>query len=101
MAAADHDHAREEFLAEAQELVEGLSRDVLQLEQEQRDGQGSPELLNDLFRSVHTLKGLSGMFDYRELGRLSHVLEDLLEQLRMDRVRVTPSVLDLLFQGVE
>jgi two-component system chemotaxis sensor kinase CheA len=101
MAAADHDHAREEFLAEAQELVEGLSRDVLQLEQEQRDGQGSPELLNDLFRSVHTLKGLSGMFDYRELGRLAHVLEDLLEQLRMDRVRVTPSVLDLLFQGVE
>ena len=89
MAGGDQQQAREEFLAEAQELVETLSRDVLQLEQEQRDGTPDPDLLNDLFRGVHTLKGLSGMFDYRELGRLAHVVEDLLEQLRMDRLALT------------
>ena len=101
MPGADNDHAREEFLAEAQELVEALSRDVLQLEQEQREGTQNAELLNDLFRAVHTLKGLSGMFDYRELGRLAHVLEDLLEQLRMERVELSEMALDLLFQGIE
>jgi two-component system chemotaxis sensor kinase CheA len=101
MAAGDQDVAREEFLAEAQELVETLSRDLLQLEQEQRDGAPSADLLNDLFRGVHTLKGLSGMFDFRELGRLAHAVEDLLDQLRMDRVALNQPALDLLFQGVE
>ena len=90
MAAGEQDQAREQFLAEAQELVEGLSRDVLHARAGAAGREPNPELLNDLFRGVHTLKGLSGMFDYREVGRLAHVLEDLLEQLRMGRVALTP-----------
>jgi two-component system chemotaxis sensor kinase CheA len=101
MPADRHDHARDEFLAEAQELIEALSRDLLLLDQGQRGGEPSPELLNDLFRAVHTLKGLSGMFGFAVLARLAHVLEDLLEHLRMGRAELSPAALDLLFQGVE
>src|SRR3977135_4413546 len=43
MPSGSHDHAREEFLAEAQELVEGLSRDLLVLDQDRRGGEPSPE----------------------------------------------------------
>ncbi len=97
----DGDKARDEFLAEAQELIETLSRDLLILDEGQRHGQRTPEAVNDLFRGVHTLKGLSGMFGFERLGRLSHVLEDLLEDLRLGRVELTQPVLDVLFEGVE
>jgi two-component system, chemotaxis family, sensor kinase CheA len=96
-----NDLGREEFLTEAQELVERMSRDLLLLDQAQRAGETHPEVLNDLFRGVHTLKGLSGMFGFHGLGRLAHILEDLLEHLRMGRAEVGTAALDVLFQGIE
>jgi two-component system chemotaxis sensor kinase CheA len=95
------DRAREEFLAEAQELIETLSRDLLLLDSGLKQGHRNPETVNDLFRGVHTLKGLSGMFGFDTLGRMSHVLEDLLENLRLGRVELNQQVLDVLFEGVE
>lgn len=97
----DGDRAREEFLAEAQELIETLSRDLLMIDEGQKSGQRNPEALNDLFRGVHTLKGLSGMFGFDRLGRLSHILEDLLEDLRLGRIEMSQLVLDVLFEGIE
>jgi two-component system chemotaxis sensor kinase CheA len=97
----DGERAREEFLAEAQELIESLSRDLLLLDAGIKQGVRSPETVNDLFRGVHTLKGLSGMFGFERLGRMSHVLEDLLEDLRLGRVELTQQVLDVLFEGVD
>ena len=93
--------AEQEFLAEAQELVEGMSRDLLLLEQSMRDGEPSAELLNGLFRGVHTLKGLSGMFGFNTVGRLAHVLEDLLDHVRLGRATLDSDTMDVLFQGVE
>src|SRR5262245_63597749 len=66
-----------------------------------KSGVRNPETVNDLFRGVHTLKGLSGMFGFETLGRMSHVLEDLLENLRLGRVELNQQVLDVLFEGVE
>lgn len=97
----DQSRAREEFLAEAQELVENLSRDLLVLDEHQKNGQPSPDTLNDLFRGVHTLKGLSGMFGFEAIGKLAHVMEDLLEDLRLGRVELSQNALDVLFEGVE
>ena len=97
----DGERAREEFLAEAQELIETLSRDLLMLDAGIKSGQRNPETVNDLFRGVHTLKGLSGMFGFEQLGRMSHVLEDMLEDLRLGRVELTQQVLDVLFEGVD
>ena len=73
MAGGGRSDAENEFLAEAQELVEAMSRDLLLLDQSLREGEPSPELLNGLFRGVHTLKGLSGMFGFNTVGRLAHV----------------------------
>jgi two-component system chemotaxis sensor kinase CheA len=97
----DGDRAREEFLAESQELIETLSRDLLVLDSALKQGHRNPETVNDLFRGVHTLKGLSGMFGFDALGRMSHVLEDLLENLRLGRIEMSQQVLDVLFEGVE
>src|SRR5580700_7906259 len=94
--------AREEFFSEAQELVDGLSRDLLALDEIVKRGNGSdPDLINDVFRAVHTLKGLSGLFGAAIMSGLSHELENLLDDLRLGRIEITPPVLDLLFQAVE
>jgi len=97
----DTERVREEFLAEAQELIETLSRNLLMLDAAIKQGQRQPEIINDLFRGVHTLKGLAGMFGYERVGRMAHVLEDLLEDLRLGRLEVTQHVLDVLFEGVD
>lgn len=95
------DKAREEFFSEAQEVVDGLSRDLLALDEVCRRGGSDAELINDVFRAVHTLKGLSGLFGAAMMSGLSHELEDLLDDLRLGRIELSPQVLDLLFKSVE
>jgi two-component system chemotaxis sensor kinase CheA len=94
------DKARDEFLSEAQELVDGLGRDLLSLDEGLKRDQLDPELINEVFRGVHTLKGLSGLFGATRMAGLSHELEDVLDDLRLGRVELTVQVLDLLFQAV-
>ena len=95
------DRVRDEFLAESQEIVESLSRDLLLLDHGQKHGRADPDLVNSVFRGVHTLKGIAGMFGYRDLSEVAHVLEDLLDHLRLGRVALAQSSLDVLFEGVE
>jgi len=97
----DGERIKDEFLAEAQEIVESLSRDLLLLDHGQKQGITDPDLVNSTFRRVHTLKGIAGMFGYAQLGALAHALEDLLDDLRLGRVQLTQDVLDVLFDGVE
>ena len=93
--------AREDFLSEAQELVDGLSRDLVVLDQHSRTGDVDPELVNDLFLAIHTLKGLAGLFGAARMAAVSHELEELLDDLRLGRVPLGVKVVDLLFRGVE
>jgi two-component system chemotaxis sensor kinase CheA len=95
------DGVREEFLSEAQEIIEGLSRDLLLLDHGQKEGQADPDLVNEIFRGVHTLKGLAGMFGYAQLSALAHAMENLLDDLRLGRVELSQDVLDVLFEGIE
>ncbi len=96
------DNVQQEFLAEAQELVEALSRDLLLLDEaHQRDERIDPALINEIFRSVHTLKGIAGMFGYKHVGSVAHALEDLLDDLRLGRTILGQQLLDALFDSVE
>jgi two-component system chemotaxis sensor kinase CheA len=96
------DNVQQEFLAEAQELVEALSRDLLLLDEAQHGkGRAEPGLINEIFRSVHTLKGIAGMFGYQHVGAVAHALEDLLDDLRLGRTPLSEKLLDLLFDSVE
>src|SRR5215472_5154563 len=94
------DKARDEFFSEAQELVDSLGRDLLAIDEALKAGRVDAELINDVFRGVHTLKGLSGLFGATRMAGLSHELEDVLDDLRLGRIDMTGAVLDLLFQAV-
>jgi two-component system chemotaxis sensor kinase CheA len=95
------ERARDEFLSEAQEIVETLSRNLLELDASARSGNVDPALVNEAFRAVHTLKGLAGLFGAVRLGNLSHRLEDLLDDLRLGRASLGAEVLDALFAAVD
>ncbi|AKF08569.1 chemotaxis protein CheA [Sandaracinus amylolyticus] len=92
---------REEFLAESQEIIESLSRDLLLLDHGQKEGKPDPDLVNSVFRGVHTLKGIAGMFGHVALSELAHELEDLLDQLRLGKIPLSQEALDVMFEGVE
>jgi two-component system chemotaxis sensor kinase CheA len=94
------DKARDEFFSEAQELIDALGRDLLALDENLKKGVFEADRINDVFRGVHTLKGLSGLFGATRMAGLSHQLEDALDDLRLGRIELTTAVLDLLFQAV-
>jgi two-component system chemotaxis sensor kinase CheA len=94
------DKALQEFLSEAQEIVEQFNRDLLLLDDQRAAGAFDPEVINDAFRAVHSLKGLSGLFGITRMTNLSHNLENLLDSLRLGRVDLQPATLDLLFEAV-
>lgn len=55
----------------------------------------------ELFRAVHTVKGMSAAMGYEAVRDLSHALETLLDQLRRGALTVTPAVIDTLFDAVD
>jgi two-component system chemotaxis sensor kinase CheA len=88
-----------EFISEAEDILECL-REGLAAFVDAEGGDPDPAVVNDLFRSAHSLKGLSGMFGFDALGELAHHLEDSLDDLRMGRARVDGPIVPLASEAV-
>jgi len=84
-----------EFVAETRELLEQLDEDLVQLEAEKEN----PELIQETFRILHTVKGTSGFLNFDRMRLLAHRLEDLLGQLRDGKRKVNEEVMDVLLAG--
>jgi two-component system chemotaxis sensor kinase CheA len=97
--AKEDDRAREEFTSEAEELLDTLSRDLVEFESQGKSVR--PELVNKIFREVHSLKGLAGMLGFGDISDLSHSLEDMLDRLRMGKIEITKDLIDLLYDSVD
>lgn len=90
-----------ELVAEAEEIIEQMCGDLCLLhEQRHGDGEIEPDLVHRLFRSAHTLKGLSGLSGLDAVSRLAHHLEDILDGLRLGRIDARAPVVGLLDEGV-
>ena len=87
----------EQFLYESRESLQGISEKLMQLEREP----DSKELMTELFRYVHTLKGNSGLFDFPELTRVLHAGEDLMDAVRDERVAYSLQLADLLLDAMD
>lgn len=97
--AREDDRAREEFTSEAEELLDTLSRDLVDFEAQGKNVR--PELVNKIFREVHSLKGLAGMLGFGDISELSHSLEDMLDKLRMGKIEISKDLIDLLYDSVD
>jgi two-component system chemotaxis sensor kinase CheA len=92
--------SKKEFIAEAEDLLFECQQLVLEI-QDTFQTALNPDTINALFRSMHTLKGLSGLFGNRGITDLSHALESLLDELRLGRITVTDEVVNFLFENID
>jgi len=82
----------QEFLAESEELLQRMDQDMVTLERTPNDA----ELLNRIFRALHTIKGTSGFLKFEPVVRLSHRAEDVLNALRRGEVQLNRRLMDAL-----
>lgn len=97
MTDAEHQALMETFLSESEEGLLEMERALVGLEAHP----GDDELLQAVFRIVHTLKGNAVSLGFSGLAELSHLLEDLLDALRDQKRRLTAELASLLLQAVD
>lgn len=87
------DKYKDVFLSEAKELIQLMNKALLNLEK----NPAKIGLVNDMFRGVHTLKGMADTMDYQKTVQLCHSMEDVLDSIKKKKVKVDKSV-DILFE---
>ena len=93
--------AVKDFLAEAEEIIDQLSLDLVGLSDCAESGDCNPDLINSVFRGAHSLKGLAGMFGFSEIAELAHNLENLLDSLRLGKVSLGQGTVSVLFDSMD
>lgn len=86
-----------QFLSEARDVLEQVGERLLALEQTPDDA----EVIGELFRLVHTLKGNSGLFEFPLLTRVVHVAEDVLDHVRDGELAIDVDVIDELLSSMD
>ena len=92
--------SKKEFIAEAEELLQESQRLILEIQETFSAGL-NPDTINALFRAMHTLKGVSGLFGLPGITRLSHALETLMDDVRLGKIAVDNTVVAFLFRNLD
>jgi two-component system chemotaxis sensor kinase CheA len=85
------------FIEESREHLQQLNVSLLELEKDNRN----KEVLNEIFRVAHTLKGMSGTMGYTKMQTLTHRMEDVLDALRNNRFFADSNMVDVLFRCLD
>ena len=85
------------FVQEAREYLEKLNQGMVELEKNPADA----ELLTELLRAAHTLKGSSRMLKFRDINQVAHTMEDVLEGIRDGQLVMSPEVGDVFFLALD
>jgi two-component system chemotaxis sensor kinase CheA len=87
----------DQFILEARDCLEQVGQRLLEVEKNPHD----TELLNDLFRQVHTLKGNCGLFEFKPLERVVHAGEDVLDRVRNGTLSYSNDIADALLEAMD
>jgi two-component system chemotaxis sensor kinase CheA len=96
-----------DFLDESDQLLTQLNANLLQLDEwvqaldEHHPQRCDEQLLNEMFRSAHSLKGLSAMLGLTDINHLTHKIENVFDAARHDQLSITPDVTELMFMGFD
>lgn len=86
-----------EFLEETTDLLENLDNDLVSLESDPQDA----DLINRIFRAIHTIKGTSSFLGFEQLVELGHAAEDVLSMVRNGERTVTPELMDVILDSTD
>ncbi|MEW6049878.1 MAG: chemotaxis protein CheA [Candidatus Zixiibacteriota bacterium] len=87
----------DDFLVETDELLHSLDTNLVKLETMPSD----LNLLNEIFRAAHTIKGTSSFLGFDQVTELTHKMEDVLNKLRKAELAVTPEIMDVLLASLD
>ena len=86
-----------DFITNADELMENLDEQILRLEQNPQDS----EIINEIFRSAHTIKGAAGMFAFKAMERIMHRMENYFDQISKGKQKVNSDAIDVIFRSMD
>ena len=87
----------EEFLVEAEEIIQNLDQDLIALEDDPTD----IDLLNKIFRGMHTLKGGAGFLGLTSIVEIAHKIEDIFNKLRNSELILNSEMMDVILEGID
>ncbi|MEI7579706.1 MAG: ATP-binding protein [bacterium] len=88
---------RDLFISEFEEHLEQLNTNLVEFEKNQTNTQ----LLTEIMRALHSIKGLTATMGYQSTSELAHIFEDLFDQIRTDPARLTPEIINLMYSTID
>ncbi|SEH24158.1 MULTISPECIES: chemotaxis protein CheA [unclassified Selenomonas] len=85
------------FLDESHEHLQSLNDGLLVLEENSED----ISVVNEIFRNAHTLKGMSATMGFNKIAELTHEMEDVLDLIRKEQIKLTEDIVDTLFKCLD
>jgi two-component system chemotaxis sensor kinase CheA len=89
------------FVAEAVELVAAASESLKEIEAANTAGTTRPKSVRDLFRALHTIKGLAGMIGVEPIVEIAHAMETLVRAAERSGGRLRPGAVEVSIQAVQ
>ena len=93
----DTNQYMEMFLDESHEHLQSLNEGLLSLEENAED----VSVVNEIFRNAHTLKGMSATMGYNKIAELTHEMEDVLDLIRKEQLKLDEDIIDTLFKCLD
>lgn len=85
------------FIEESKEHLQAINANLLLLENDPENIQ----IVNEIFRSAHTLKGMSATMGFEDMASLTHETENVLDMIRNHKLTITGDIMDVIFQSVD
>lgn len=85
------------FQEELEEKLQVINDNILLLERQQV----TPEVIQEIFRAAHTIKGSSAVMGYDKMTELTHAIENLFDEIRHDRLEISAPLVDVLFEAMD
>lgn len=85
------------FLDESREHLQAINDNILELEQQPNN----LDIVHEIFRSAHTLKGMAATMGFEDIASLTHKMENVLDLIRNQKLNVTSELIDIIFVAIE
>lgn len=94
---ATNEELLKDYFSEAETMVDNLESNILAIENDP----DNHDAIDEIFRAAHTLKGNSAAVEFTEISTFAHTMEDLLDEVRSDRVKVNEDIVDTLLKALD
>ena len=85
------------FIDESNEHIQALSDNIMVLEKEPEN----TDVINEIFRAAHSLKGMAGTMGFKKLQHLTHDMENVFQEIRNGNVKANSKLIDILFDCLD